>query len=168
MTLQQLFDLLTANPALVVFFVLSIPLTALIAGMLGKGEGHLSPWKQLYCVLSYLAVVPGMFAIILNVYLFLFEKQPIMQTNLYTQVLPILVMLLTLWLIKKNVPFELIPGFDKISGLGVIAFAVLAIMWLLDRTHIIAITIMPFYYVIIFMIIAFFAIRFGMKKIIQT
>ncbi len=167
MTLQQLFDYLTIHPSLVVFFVLSIPLTALVAGWLGKGEGHLSPWSYLYCILAYLAVVPGMFAVILNVYFFLFERQAIMQTNIYTQILPIVVMVVTLWLIKRNVPFELIPGFDRISGLAMIAFTVLGLMWILDRTHIIAITFMPFYYVLIMLAVAFIVIRIGLKQVLR-
>ena len=90
-----------------------------------------------------------------------------METNLYTQVLPLLVMILTLWLIKRNVPFELIPGFDRIGGLLLIVFAVLAVMWLLDRLHIIAITFMPFHYVVLLLVGAFIAVRYGVKRALK-
>jgi len=166
MTLQQLFDALSDQPALIGFYFLALPLTAFLAGVFGKAEGHITPWKQLYCVLVYMSAIPGIFAIILNVYLFLFEKQPIMQTNIYTQILPILIMGVTLWLIRRNISFDHIPGFDRLGGLMMIVFAVLAVMWVLDRTHIIAITVMPFYYVILFMVAAFVAIRLGVKKMI--
>ena len=164
MTLQEFFNVLSAHPEILGFYFLAIPLTAFLASIFGKGEGHLTPWKELYCVLVYLACIPGIFAITLNIYLFLFERQPIMETNLFTQVLPILIMILTLWLIKRNVPFNLVPGFDRIGGLMLIVFAVLAIMWFLDRLHIIAITIMPFQYVILFLVLAFVAVRFGVKR----
>jgi len=167
-TLQEFFDLLSAHPELLAFYFLAIPLTAYLASIFGKGEGHLTPWKQLYCVLVYMATIPGIFAISLNVYFFLFERRPIMETNLYTQVVPILIMILTLWLVRRNVPFELIPGFDRLGGLAMIISVVLGTMWLLDRTHIIAITVMPFYYVIIFMIVAFIVIRYGMKKMLKA
>ncbi len=167
MTLQQLFDYLTANPILVVFFYVAIPLTAYIASVLGRGEGHLTPWKQLYCILVYLAVIPGMFALLLNIYFFLFERQPIMQTNLFTQVLPFITMIVSLMVIKKNVPFDLIPGFDKLSGLAMISFTLLGLMWILDKTRIIAITFMPFYYVIIILIVAFIMVRIGFKRLIR-
>ncbi len=165
MTLQDFFDLLSANPAFILFYFIALPLTAFLASVFGKGEGHLTPWKQLYCVLSFAAAIPGIFAIMLNVYLFLFEKQPIMESNIYTQILPIFIMVLTFWLINRNVPFELIPGFNKISGLLMIVISVLALMWFLDRLRIIAFTYMPFHYVLIFLVAAFVAIRFGIKKV---
>lgn len=168
MTLQEFFDLLSAHPEILGFFFLAVPLTAFLASMFGKREGHLTPWKQLYCVLVYMATIPGIFAITLNVYFFLFERRPIMDTNIYTQIIPIFIMILTLWIIRKNVPFELIPGFDRLGGLAMIISLVLASMWLLDKTHIIAITVMPFYYVIIFMIVAFIGIRFGMKRLLKA
>lgn len=168
MTLQELFDLLSQNPAIIMFYFLALPLTAFLASVFGKGEGHLTPWKQLYCFLTFAAAIPGIFALMLNVYLFLFEKQPIMETNIYTQILPILIMILTFWLIRRNVPFELVPGFDKVSGLITIVMAVLAVMWFLDRLHIIAFTYMPFHYVLIFLVAAFVAIRLGVKKVFAS
>jgi len=165
MTLQEFFDLLSAHPEVIIFFFASLPMTAFLASVFGKGEGHLTPWKQLYCVLTFAATIPGVFALILNVYLFLFEQQPIMETNIYTQILPILIMILTLWLIRRNVPFELIPGFDRLSGLMAILLAVLGAMWFLDRLHIIAFTYMPFHYVLIFLVVIFVGIRLGVKKL---
>lgn len=166
MTLQQFFDLISENPSFILFYFIALPLTAYLSSIFGKGEGHLTPWKQLYCVLVFAAAIPGIFAVILNIYLFLFEQQPVMQTNIYTQILPMIIMLLTLWLIRKNVPFELIPGFDRLSGLLMIVLAVLAVMWLLDRLHIIAFTYMPFHYVLILLVAAFVAVRFGAKKML--
>ena len=90
--------------------------------------------------------------------------QPILQTNIYTQRLPIAVMILTLWLIRRNVPYELIPGFDRLSGLVMVTFALLGIMWVLDRTHIIAITFLPFQYVLLLFVVALVLIRVGIKK----
>jgi len=74
MTLQEFFDACTNNPEIIGFYFVALPLTAFLASVFGKGEGHLSPWKYLYTVLVYAATVPGIFAIVLNVYLFLFER----------------------------------------------------------------------------------------------
>lgn len=167
MTLQQFFDFLSAHPEFIAFYFVAVPLTAWIAGVLGRGEGHLSPWKYLYCALVYLATIPGIFAVTLNIYFFLFERQPIMHTNLYTQVMPIVLMIVTLYIIKKNVPFELVPGFDKISGLMMISFSVLTLMWLVDRTYIIAISFMPFWIVILIVFAGIILTRYGLKKLIK-
>ena len=88
-----------------------------------------------------------------------------MQSNLYTQVLPIMIMILTLWLIKRNVPFEFIPGFNKISGLIMVMLAIIAVMWLLDRTRIFAVTFLPFQYVILLLVGLLVMARLGLKKL---
>lgn len=164
MTLQDFFDICSDRPEFIGFFFVALPLTAFLASIFGKGEGHLSPWKYLYSFLVYAATIPGIFAILLNVYFFLFERQPIMQTNVYTQILPILIMVFTLWLIKRNVAFDDIPGFDRISGMMMVTLVILAIMWVLDRTHIFAVTFMPFQQVLLILIGLLLVARWGMKR----
>jgi sensor histidine kinase YesM len=165
MTLGQFFDFLTQNPTMMLYFFGSGPLTAFLALMLGKGEGHLSPWKYLYSFLVYFVSIPGLFVITLSVYLFLFERQSIFSTDIYTQILPVVAMFLTLWLIKQNTSFDKIPGFDKIGGLIMIITAGIICMWFLEKTNIFAITFIPFQYFIILIIVLILAIRIGWSKI---
>jgi hypothetical protein len=151
MTLGQFFESVTQNPTAVQFYLVGVPLTALLASIFGKGEGHLSPWKYLYSALAYIASIPGIFAITLSIYFFLFERRSILDTNLYTQILPVLCMLVTLWLIKRNVDLDLVPGFDKIGNLVFIIVLVISLMWILEKTNIFVFTYMPFYqFVLIF------------------
>ena len=167
MTLQEFFDLLSLNPEILIFFFIACPLTALLAGWLGRHEGHLSPWKYLYTYLVYLVCIPGIFAVTLNVYLFLFERQSILHANIWTQVLPIISMALTLLLIRRNVDFDDIPGFGKLSGLMFMIAALMIILWLIDRTRIIAISIIPFYQVIIGFLILLILMVIGWWKLIS-
>lgn len=164
MTLGDFFDALSANPSIVCFLFVAVPLTALLASIFGRDEGAKSPWKELYTILVYTTSIPGIFAITLNVYLFLFERQPIMESNIYTQIFPILSMVVTLWLVRRNVSFDEIPGFDKLGGLILIITALIIFMWILEKTHIYAITIVPFSYFIILFIILLVLIRFGWKR----
>ncbi len=151
MTLGQFFTTVSEQPYIVMFYFFALPFTAFLAGMLGKGEGEYAPWNYLYTVLVYLACIPGIFALTLNVYLFLFERQPIMDMNLFTQVLPVVCMMLTLWLIKNNVSLGAIPGFDKIGNLMFIITVLICMMWILEKTHIFVFTFMPFYqFVLVF------------------
>jgi len=108
--------------------------------------------------------IPGIFAITLNVYYFLFEKQRIADASLYVQVLPIISMAITLWLIRKNVDFKDIPGFEKLGGLITILAAVIIFMWILEKTRIFVFTMIPFGYFILFFIILLVLIRVGWKK----
>ena len=164
MTLGDFFEILANNPSVVIFYFFALPLTAFLASVFGKGEGEISPWKYLYSTLVYLACIPGIFAITLSVYLFMFERQSIMDTNMYTQILPIICMFLTLWLIKRNIAFDAIPGFGKITGLVIIITAIIVLMWIVEKTHIIAITFIPFPLFILLFIVLLVVIRYGWKK----
>ena len=165
MTLGEFFEWISGHPTFLLVYFLGIPLIALLAGIFNKGEGHMSPWKYLYSLLIYLACIPGIFAVTLSVYLFLFERRSIMDTNIYTQVLPVLSMILTILIIKKQVNLDLIPGFDKISGLILIIASLMCLMWVIDKTHIYSITFMPFYVVVLILIAGFFVIRLGLKRL---
>lgn len=163
MTLQEFLDSCAQNPSLIILYFLCLPLTAFIASILGKGEAHLSPWKYLYSVLMYLACIPGIFAITLNIYLFLFERRSIFEADMFSQILPIIVMIVTLLLIRRNTRFEEIPGFNRLGGLLLIIGALLSAMWFLDKTHIVVFSYMPFYVVLIILAVLLIAIRFGSK-----
>jgi hypothetical protein len=165
MTLQEFFDLLAQNPIWILAFFLLIPFTALLAGWMGKDEGHLTPWKHLYSVLIYLVCVPGIFAVTLSVYLFVFERRSILQTDIYTQILPVLSMVITLLIIRKNVDLKWIPGFDKISGLITIITATLVLMWFVDRTHVWVISFLPFWQAILIFAALLLVVKWGWGKL---
>ncbi len=168
MTLQELFEYFSDRPRLVLGYFILVPLLALAAGALDKDRGHYLPWNYIYAVLIYLVCIPGIFAFTLNIYLFLFEKRNIMATDLYTQVLPIVSMVITLWIIRKNVYLDYIPGFDRLSGLIMLITAALAIMWLVDRFRVIAFTQIRFQYVILFLLGLIFVMRYGVKSILGS
>lgn len=166
MTLKDFFDLLGDNPILIVSYFLLIPFTAILAGVLGKGEGHITPWKYLYSTLIYLVSVPGIFAITLNIYLFVFERQSVFDMDVYTQLLPVVSMIATLLIIRKNVSLDYIPGFDKLGGLVMVIGATLSIMWFLDKTRIYMISFVKFEYVILMLIGLIVLIRFGWSRLV--
>lgn len=165
MTLQEFFELITNNPAYIIFYFSIIPFAALLAGILGKGEGHLTPWNYLYSALIYLVCVPGIFAVTLDVYLFLFEKQSIFDTDIFTQILPVVSMVLTILIAKNNVNLDLIPGFGKLSALITMIAATLAIMWFIDRTRIYVFSYLRFEVAIGIFIALLLVIRFGWRKL---
>lgn len=167
MTLKELFDLIGENPSYVIGFFLFIPICALIAGFMGKNEGHLSPWKYFYSTLIYLVATPGIFAVALNIYMFLFDRGKALDTDIYFQILPIISMVATLLIIRKNVNLERIPGFRNISGLLLMIFAVFAIMWGLDRTRIfmIAFVNIPFYFILLIFAGLLFMVKFGWGRL---
>lgn len=164
MTLRELFQLLAGHPEYIIFYFAIIPVMAFLAGILGKGEGHLSPWRYLYSTLIYFVCVPGIFSITVSIYNFLFNRGSIMDADVFAQVLPVLSMVITLLLIRRNVNLDHIPGFDKLSGLITVITAVFILMWVADRTRIIVFSYLPFQYVILIFIALLLAIRYGWKK----
>lgn len=167
MTLGQFFEAVSQQPSIVLFYFFALPFTAFLASIFGRGQGHLSPWKYLYTVLVYLACIPGIFAVTLNAYMFLFDRQPIMEMNIFTQILPILCMMITLWMIKRNLSLEAVPGFDKIGSLFFIITVLISMMWILEKTHIFVFTYMPFYQFILFFVGFLMLIRFGWSKMLR-
>lgn len=165
MTLAEFFEWIGERPGLILSYFILIPIIALLAGLFNKGEGHLSPWKYLFSVLIYLVTIPGIFAVTLSVYMFLFERRSIMDTNIYTQVLPIFSMIVTILIIRREVDLDLVPGFDKISGLLIIIASVMTLMWIIDKTRIYSITFMPFYAVILILLAGFIVIRLGLRRL---
>ncbi len=149
MTLGEFFSWLAQHPVYLIFFFALCPVAALLAWWLGKGEGHFSPWKYFYSVLAYAICIPGIFAVTLNVYVFLFERRSIFETDIWTQILPVISMVATLILVRRNVSFDKIPGFGKLNGMVLMIGSVLIFMWLIDRTRILAISYIPFYQVVI-------------------
>lgn len=164
MTLGDFFELCADNPGLLLGFFFGVPLIALLAMVFSKGQGHLSSWKYLYAVLIYLVAIPGIFAVTLSIYLFLFERRSIMETNIFTQILPIVSMLATFILIRKQVDLDLVPGFGKLSGLMTILGILMVVMWVIDKTHIYSITFMPFYVVVLILVAGFLLVRMGLKQ----
>jgi len=168
MTLQEFFNYLDANPLVVLFFFIGIPLTALLANVMGRGEGHLSPWKYFYAVLVFAACIPGIFAAALAVYMFLFERgSSIFNVNLLTQALPIVSMIVTLAIVRRNAPFEYIPGFGKLSSLMMMIAAIFILMFLLDRVRIIAWVNIPVHYLLLIVVGLLLTFRIGLKKMIS-
>jgi hypothetical protein len=166
MTLNDFFTSVSANPTPIQVFLVAAPLTAFLASIFGKGEGHVSPWKYLYSLLVYLVCIPGIFAITLFVYLHFFERRSVMDTNIYTQILPILCMLVTLWLIRRNVSLNDVPGFDRISSLVFIIVVCISMMWIMEKTHIFIFTSMPFYQFILIFIAFLLLVRWLWSRMV--
>jgi hypothetical protein len=166
MTLRDLFVAMSGQPALLFVLLMAVPTGAFLVNLWsGSTAEEIWKWRYIYAGLVYLACIPGIFAFTLNVYLFLFERQSIWDMNLALQVLPILTMVGTLMLIRRKIPFNYIPGFGKLSGFLTLITAVMGILWFIDRTHIYAITYIPFMYVAIGFVVLLLLIRFAWSRI---
>ncbi len=165
MTLRDFFEYITAHSEVAVLFLLAIPMLAFLVNLWsGDTAEKIWQWRYVYAVLVYAACIPGIFALALNIYLFLFERQSIWTMNLALQLTPILTMIGTLMLIKRKIPFNYIPGFGRLSGFLTLIFALIGIMWFVDRLRLVAFTYVPFTYIVVGFVLTLVLIRFAWSK----
>ncbi len=166
MTLRDFFTYITAHSEIVVIFLLAVPALAFLVNLwAGNTAEAIFKWRYVYAVLVYLACIPGVLAVTLNVYLFLFERQSVWDSNLALQGLPILTMTGTLLLIRQKIPFQYVPGFGKLSGFLTLIAALIGLMWFVDRLRLVAFTYVPFSYIVIGFVGVLVLIRFAWSKL---
>lgn len=165
MTLNDLFQYALDHPANVLFYFALIPFAALLAGWMEREEGHLPPWNYLYSTLVYLVAVPAILSVAYSVYKWLFERASILDANLMLQALPIISMLLTFFIIKRQVRVEDLPGFGRLGGLVMMISAAIIIMWFIDRVRIVVFSYMPIQYLLIIFLVLLAFIRFGWRRV---
>ena len=146
-------------------YFLLLPIVTWIIGLVSTGSREVKLWSYVYAILVYAICIPGVFAVTLNIYLFLFERQSIWQANVVLQFLPVISMILSLMLVKSKIPFSLIPGFGKISGFLTLITALIGVMWFFDRIRLVAFTYVPFSVILIGFVLTLLAIRFAWSKL---
>ncbi|MEY3051551.1 MAG: hypothetical protein RLY31_1336 [Bacteroidota bacterium] len=145
MTLRDLFELIGRHPAWVLSYFMLIPLASFLTGKAAAGEGGQPPWRYIYSGWVYMSCIPGVFALTLSAYVFVFERRSIFDTDVYMQLMPVLSMFVTLWLIRREVSLDEVPGFDKITGLVGMMAGIFAVLWILDKTRIWIVSYLPFW-----------------------
>ena len=137
MTLRELFAAVDgARVPLLIGLGAVVVLTALIGVLHGRGNGGRPPWRHMYAVLVYAACAPGIFATVTVVYALLFSGDNLLDLNAATYLAPIAAMVLTLGIMRRNVRFDEVPGFGRITGLMTMIGAVFAIALILKSLRV--------------------------------
>ncbi len=115
----------------------AVPVLAFVVTLLHpKGEGGQSPWRYIYALLVYFACLPGIMAAVLTGYTMMFIKANLLDANAVVYFLPIVSMVVTLMVMKRQVDFDEIPGFDRLSGLMVLLGITFMILLAIEKTRI--------------------------------
>lgn len=137
MTLRELIDLAGRKPWWILAVFLVPPVLTWLAGVChGRENGGKAPWKYLYALLVYLVCVPGVFAAVVTAYSLFFSKENLLDVNLLVYFLPIVAMVATLILMRRNVSFDQVPGFDRLSGLMIMIGGSFAVALAIQKTNI--------------------------------
>ncbi len=168
MTLGEFFQYLSQNPMYIMAYFIAIPLLALWVGWVDGEKGHTAPWRHFYGILVYAVCIPGIFSVALSIYMFLFERGgSILNTNLLTQVVPVISMLLTLSIIRRNIAWEEVPGTGRLSNLMTMIAAVFGLMYLLQRMHLVAFVAVPVHYLLLIVVGLILAARFAFGNLMR-
>ena len=137
MTIRELIQAADRHPLELGAAIVLPPLLAWICARLhGPGRGGVAPWKYVYSVLVYAVCVPGLFSGVLTAYAVFFIRQNLLDASLLVYFLPIASMAVTLVFIRRNVSFDDVPGFDRLSGLMVMIGCSFALALAIDKTNI--------------------------------
>jgi hypothetical protein len=77
-----------------------------------------------------------MFAGVVTAYMLFFSRENLLDANLLVTLVPVLSMAATLVLVRKSVPFDQVPGFDRLSGLMAMVGCSFAIALAVQKTNI--------------------------------
>ncbi len=165
MTLRDLFLLAENNPKWVLTYFLLIPFLSFLLYFFIKDSNKAYQIKWVFSFICFFAVLPGIFSLTLNFYLFLFERQSIWELNLVSQVLPILSMVASLYFVRKTLAFDYIPGFEKLTSVSAIIFDIMALLWIADKTNIFAFSMIPFGVIVIGFFALILFVKYGLSKL---
>lgn len=136
-SIRDLVQAAAGHPGIGAVLLFAAPLAVSALGLFhGKDRGGSAPWKYLYSVFVYLACVPGMFSAVLICYTLFFTHENLLDVNAAIYFFPFLSMTLTLLLMRRQVRFDEVPGFDRLTGLMVMIAAAFGIVFALSRTRI--------------------------------
>jgi hypothetical protein len=166
MTLRQFFESIQNNPNPYFYYFLAVPIVCAILWLLFNTQETAYKIRYVFSVICFASFIPGLFALTLNIYTFLFERQSVWDMNLVSQVLPVISMVLSFLIIKKTLEFEYIPGFEKITSLSAIVFVVMGVLWFIDRTRIFAFVNLPFSAIVIGFVALIIFVKYGFSRLL--
>lgn len=137
MTLREAMTWVGTHTWLLAAWVVIPPIVVwLMRHLHGRGGGVKAPWRYLYAVVVYLVCVPGMLAAVVTAYMLFFTRENLLDVNLLVYILPIVSMVVTLLIMRASVPFDAVPGFDRLSGLMVMIAVSFGIALAIQKTGI--------------------------------
>lgn len=137
MTSREFIAWVSALPSWVILAVFVAPPAGV--KLLGYGHGpengSASPWKYAYALLVYWVCIPGVLVAVVAAYMLFFTSENFLDQNILIYILPVASMVVTLVWIKKNVAFDDIPGFDRLSGLIVVIVVTFMLVLAIHKTR---------------------------------
>jgi len=166
MTIKQLIGALGEYNLFILIAFAIIPCAAFAYGKLvGKEKAIQSPHKYIYSILIYLSSVPGIFSAVLCLYTLFILRANFLEVNVVIYFAPLVSMIATIILIKRNVDLDYVPGFDRLYGLFIVLGVSFTIALIILQTRIFLFFGSSITALIVFIIILYVFLQWGMDKI---
>ncbi|MBT9546233.1 MAG: hypothetical protein IV090_12650 [Candidatus Sericytochromatia bacterium] len=137
MSVREVIQWLGSHPSSLWLFLSLLPALALVLPLFhGKNRGNFAPWQYFYALITYLTCLPGMLACIVVAYSLFFSRDNLLDANALVYFGPPISMTITLMIMAKQVKFEDLPGFDRLSGLLLLMGGTFAIVLLISKMFI--------------------------------
>ena len=165
MTIQDIIDWFGSNPNAILTYFAVFLILSLSGLLLSNKLDFKPPVNYLYTILMYAVTIPGLLAFVLLLYGLFINKTNLLQVNLLVYFLPIFASIINIIIIKKTIPLEAIPGFDKLSGMFILIIVAFVITFILQRMFFGVFFMGNFLHLIGLFLILLVALRFAWKKV---
>lgn len=167
MTIHELMQWLEQFQTEIGVGLVALPiLTYLLGAMTRAGSRPLARYVLAGAI--YLAVVPGISAAVMLLYVLLFVRANVLrEAHLILHVLPIGSMLATLWAASRLEPFDNIPGFDRVQGLFLLVGVSFATLLFLHKMFIGVVFFAKFEYLLLLLGAILLLWRFGVARLFR-
>ncbi len=164
MTLAELIEFINQHPWIVLTYFLGLPLSAHLATRAYRRSRLKQSWLYVFSFFVYFSCIPGIASASLTAYRLIFDGAGLLDLSVLIYILPVVSMVLTLYIIRRKVSFDSIPGFDRIWGLIIIIFAVIVMFVAIDKMRILLIFRAPIYWLILFFAVFVLMMVYGWRK----
>jgi hypothetical protein len=122
MTIESLIQNISDIETWILLIWFSAPPVAvwIIGRVRGREHGAAPPWNYVYSFFVYLVCIPGMFSCVLTGYAMFFVRQNLLLVNFFVYFFPVLCMILTLVIVRKQVNWNELPGVDRLYALMIL------------------------------------------------
>lgn len=113
--------------------MVGIPLFCLLLNLTQTKASVRKPVHYVYSTAIFATAIPGLFAGIIVFYSLFFIKANLLNSNVVLYFLPIISMAATFLIVGRRVGFDILPGFQRLSGLMMLLGIICLLVFFLYR-----------------------------------
>ena len=163
MTLKDLFDRIAVNPEPILLYFGLLPLLAGGIGFACGSKAPQKPYSIVFSTLIYLSCIPGIFSVMILLD-DIFTRRGWRNFDVYTQILPIISMALTVHIISKRVSLDLLPGFKRLSGFITMIAGTFLVIFVLERLNFHVLFLGSVWHLFLLFAVIFMFLKYGWER----